>query len=207
MRFAFFQPTDPDDSRFLEHPNWRARPLTYHQGDENQSGGWKYDEWEHEIKVPRANAATIFDQARARLINFDIIPSTIMNVTTQWNLEGRLPQQGDVIFQRTHLIRIGNLHVVDVLSATRLGEVVDESDHFSLVYIATQGHPEKGFSRYSLRPNGEHSVIFKIETTSQPANILTKLASPIITRRTQLKITHSVLDTMERGVIMDLSGA
>jgi uncharacterized protein (UPF0548 family) len=206
MRFAFFQPSEPDDTRFLEHPDWRERPLTYTQGDENRSGGWKYDEWEREIKVPRADAATIFEQARARLINFDIIPPTIMHITTQWNHEGRLPQQGDVIFQRTHLIRIGNLHLVDVLSATRLGEVVDDADCFSLVYIATKGHPEKGFSRYSLRPSGEHSVTFKIETTSQPANFLTKLANPIITRRTQLKITYSVLDTMERGVIMDLSG-
>jgi uncharacterized protein (UPF0548 family) len=207
MRFTFFPQTDPNDSSLLQNPTWQERPLTYIEGDEKRSNGWKHDKWECEIMVSRADAATIFDQARARLINFDILPPTIMHVTTQWNFEGRLPQQGDVIFQRTHLIRIGNWHVVDVLSATRLGKVIDEPDLFSLVYIATKGHPEKGYSRYSLRPTGNHSVMFRIETISQPANMLTKLANPIITRRTQLKITHSVLDTMERGVIMDLSGA
>ncbi len=206
MKFSFFQPSDPEDTWFLQHPAWKNRPITYSEGDENRSTGWKHDTWERVIKVAKIDAPQIFEQARARLINFDILPTSIMHVTPQWNIESRLPQEDDLVFQRTHLVRLGNWHIVDVLSATKIGEVIDEPDLFSLIYIATKGHPEKGYSRYSLYPNGDNQITFKIETVSQPANILTKIANPIVTRRTQLKITNSVLDTMERGVIMDLSG-
>ncbi len=203
--FSFFPGSDNDDTPRVLDDAWRKRPLTYANGDEAKSGGWKDDHWQREFKVLDVDAERIFDEARARLINFDVLPIAQAQLTTLWNVETRLPQPGDVIFQRTHFVRFGGFNLVDILSATRLGEVMDAPDHFELQYISTQGHPECGTSRYRVEIDDRGRVMFRIHTISKPALWLTRLANPIITRRFQLKITHAVLDTMVQGVLMDLT--
>jgi uncharacterized protein (UPF0548 family) len=205
MDFAFFPPIQPDDTQAFANPKWRDRTTTYTPGDENKSAGWKHDHWERDLTVASVPASDVFEQARARIISMDILPSDILDYTAQWNVEGRLPQPNDLIFQRTHLVQVGQQRIVDVLSATRIGTLTDAPGLFALQYISTSGHPERGFSVYTITQD-DQSVKFIIKTISQPANLLTKLANPIITRRTQLRITNAVLDYMKTSVHLDLIG-
>lgn len=205
MDFDFFPPAKPDDTTAFQNSRWQERTTTYQPGDEEKTDGWKHDQWERSLLVPGIAVSTVFAQARARIISMDILPSDILEYTAQWNIEGRLPQENDLIFQRMHLVRLSNIRLIDVLSATRIGKVIDEPQYFALQYIATKGHPERGFSVYTLQQQAK-SVLFTIRTISQPANIFTKLANPIIVRRTQLHITKAVLDYVKTSVQLDLSG-
>lgn len=205
MDFHFFPPANPDSKPVFQNPKWRDRPTTYQPGDEERSSGWRFDNWERDLTVPGVELDAVFQQSRARIISMDILSPSILEFTPQWNVEDRLPQVDDLIFQRTHLIQFGRVQLMDVLSATRVGMVTDEAGHFALQYIATKGHPEKGFSIYTIQQHADN-VKFSIKTVSQPANILTKLANPIITRRTQLRITNAVLDYVKTSVRLDLIG-
>lgn len=205
MHFDIWPPHNPDDNTRFQQPIWRDRKVTYQAGDDQQGSGWKYDQWERVFNISGVSADAIFQQARARLISMDIVPPALLEFTAQWNTQSRLPQVDDLIFQRTHLFQIGGRRLVDLHSATRIGDVIDEPNRFELQYIATEGHPERGFSRYTIA-QGNDVVMFTIRTTSQPANILTKLANPIITRRMQLRVTNSILDYMVTTVTLDLTG-
>ncbi|KAB2858813.1 MAG: hypothetical protein F9K46_11440, partial [Anaerolineae bacterium] len=124
MNFDFFPSPTPDDTKHLNQ--WRDRGLSYHPGDENKSGGWDHEQWEREIRVPGFDSTKIFEQARARLINFDVVPLGLLEITPQWNIEERLPQPSDLMIQRTHLFKIGNFRLVDVLSAVQIAQIIDE---------------------------------------------------------------------------------
>lgn len=205
MKWQFFPSDSPDDSGQLQHPAWRDLPVSYSEGQESKSAGWDVDRWERELSVPGVAPEKVFEQARARLINFDILPARLAQFTTTWNVEGRLPQPGDIVFQRTHFLYVGNFHLIDILSATRVKTAVDAPDYFLLQYVTTQGHPEQGTARYELEKTAEGKVIFRINALSKPALFLTRLAKPIITRRVQLKLTQGILDTLEKGVRLDLT--
>lgn len=204
MDFDFFPAQECDDSSYVQSPKWRDRPITYQDGDEQRSKGWRFDTWERVLDVPGVPAEHVFQQARARLISMDVLPRDILTYTVQWQVEERLPQAGDLLFQRTHLLQFAGRYWLDVLSATRLGDVQDVDNGFMLQYIATEGHPERGFSKYAVINDGT-SVRFTIETVSQPANWLTKLVGKMITRPMQLKITNAVLDYMQNSIRLDLS--
>lgn len=206
MNFDVFPSKNNRDYLNLTDPIWRNRPVTYQPSDENKSSGWNNDHWEREIKVPGADPTKIFEQARARLINFDIMPVDILEVTPSWTIEGRLPHSGDLLFQRTHLLKIGGFRLLDVLSATRIDEVIDEPRRFVLQYTATKGHPEKGTAWYTLEHTDDDRVVFMLKSMSKPANLLTQLGTRIITRPIQLKITRAILDTFAKGVLLDLTG-
>ena len=203
MQFEIFPKGSLDDCVFFDKPAWQNRTVTYKAGDEDTSGGWRYDFWERSLDVPNVSAEAIFEQARARLISMDVIPDDLLEYTVQWQVENRLPQVNDLLFQRTHLIHMRDFRVLDVLSATRIGKLVDEPNLFMLQYIATEGHPECGRSNYSVIKEDD-TVRFTIDTISKPALLLTKLAKPF-TRRTQLKITNAVLDYMQNAIRLDLS--
>ncbi len=206
MQFHFFPPRYNDDTQRLLSSAWQNRPNNYQLRDENVSSGWKHDEWVRVFDIPSATPAEIFQQARARIISMDIIPPRLMELTAQWNVEDRLPQVGDLLFQRTHLLGMRGWHVADILSATRMGDVIDEPERYELQYIAVKGHPEKGASRYIVANDGQQ-VRFTIKPVSKPANILTQLANPIITRRVQVHVTNSILDYVVTAVTLDLTGA
>ncbi len=204
MNFDFFPSQTPDDTTRISQ--WRDRTLSYHPGDETQSGGWDHEQWECEIRVPGFDPAKIFEQARARLINFDVVPPELLEITTQWNVEERLPQGGDLMIQRTHLFKMGNFRLADVLSAVQIAQIVDEPRRFALQYSTVKGHPEKGCSTYTLTWTDDDRVLFTMQPISKPGNWLTQLANPIITQRVRLKVTHAILDTLAKGVLLDLTG-
>ncbi len=204
MNFDFFPSQTPDDSKRLTQ--WRNRGLSYHPGDEIQSDGWDQEKWEREIRVPGFDPARIFEQARARLINFDVLSPELLEITSQWNVEERLPQPGDLMIQRTHLFKIGNFRLADVLSAVQIVQIVDEPHRFALQYSTVKGHPEKGCSTYTLTWTNDDRVLFTMQPISKPGNWLTRLANPIITQRVRLKVTHAILDTLAKGVLLDLTG-
>ncbi|PJF40396.1 MAG: hypothetical protein CUN55_12775 [Phototrophicales bacterium] len=180
MRFSFFSPQASDDTRYILDPQWLSLPNSYHVGDETRSQRWKQDQWLKTFNIPQVPPEKIFQQARARLISMDIISPQILELTAQWNVEGRLPQAGDLLFQRTHLVRLGNIHIIDLLSATRITSVVDEPARFVLQYTTLKGHPEKGISNYIIENNGEN-VTFSIQSIAKPANIITQLVNPFFT--------------------------
>lgn len=205
MRFDFFPSHQTDDMIYVTDPKWQNLPNSYQAGDETKSRGWRQDQWERTFEVAGVTPAHIFQQARARLISMDIAPPSLLELTAQWNVEARLPQMGDVLFQRSHLFRVGNVRFADLLSAVRIGDVVDESDRFELQVVALKGHPERGVSRYILLNDGNY-VWFRIAPISKPANIFTQLANPILTRRIQVYLTESMLDYVVTAVTLDLTG-
>lgn len=204
MNFIFFPSQTSDDTKRLTQ--WRNRGLSHHPGDETQSGGWDQEQWEREIRVPGFDPAKIFEQARARLINFDVVPPELLEITTQWNIEERLPQPGDLMIQRTHLFKISNFRLADVLSAVQIAQIIDEPRRFALQYSTVKGHPEKGQSTYTLTWTDDNRVLFTMQPISKPGNLLTRLANPIMTQRVRLKVTHAILDTLTKGVLLDLTG-
>lgn len=204
MNLHFFPSQTPNDTTRISL--WHDRDLSYHPGDETTSSGWNQEQWEREIIAPGIDPARIFEQARARLINFDVLPPELLEITTQWNVEERLPQAGDLIIQRTHLFKIGSFRLVDVLSAGQIVQIVDESRHFSLQYVTVKGHPEKGTSTYTITCTDDDRVLFTMQPISKPGNWLTRLVNPIITRRVRLRVTHAILDTLAKGVLLDLTG-
>lgn len=203
MRLIFFPSPAPDDTPYTTDPTWTERPLSYLLGDEQGQRGWHDDHWERPLDIPSIVPSRIFEQARARLINFDFLPSELVQFTGQWNVEGRLPQVGDVVFQRTHLLRLGR-SLIDVLSATRIAEVIDEPQRFVLRYVTTQGHPECGTAYYQIIQESDR-VFFRIHAISQPALWTTRLVKPIITRPLQIRITKGILDGMATSVLLDLT--
>lgn len=203
MRLEFFPSLTPDDTVAATSPLWTTRALTYQPGDEDQSKGWYNDQWERQLVIPHSEPTRIFEQARARLINFDFLPSQLVQFTAQWNVESRLPQIGDVVFQRTHLFRLGRPWV-DVLSATHIGEVVDEAKRFTLSYITTKGHPECGTASYQVIQEND-AVYFRMNAISTPGLWATHLVKPIITRPLQIRITKGILDGMMTAVLLDLT--
>ncbi len=204
MNFDFLPSQTPDDTKRLTQ--WRDSVRSYRPGDETQSGGWDQEKWEREIRVPGFDPARIFEQARARLINFDVVPPELLEIITQWNVEERLPQPGDLMIQRTHLFKIGNFRLADVLSAVQIAQIVDEPRRFALQYSTVKGHPEKGCSTYTLTWTNDDRVLFTMQPISKPGNWLTQLANPIITQRVRLKVTNAILDTLAKGVLLDLTG-
>lgn len=206
MRFDFFPSNQNDDTKHVTDPQWQNLASNYQSGDENVvRGGWRKEEWQRILEAPQVSLDVIFQQARARLISMDIAPISLLELTAQWNVEDRLPQVGDLIFQRSHLFRMGNLRLADLLSAVRIGDVVDEPNRFELQVVALKGHPERGASRYILLNDGHH-VWFRMAPISKPANTLTRLADPILTRRIQVYVTASMLDYMVTAVTLDLTG-
>lgn len=203
MRFQFFPSPTPDDSHYTTAPTWASRPLSYQLGDEQQSRGWYDDHSERQLTVPNVAPSRIFEQARARLINFDFLPSELVQFTGRWNVEGRMPQVGDVVFQRTHLVQLGR-PLVDVLSATHIGEMTDEPKRFILRYVTTKGHPECGTAYYQIIQESD-TVYFRIHAVSKPGLWTTRLVKPLITRRVQLRITKGILDGMATSVRLDLT--
>lgn len=203
MCLEFFPSITPDDTVAAARPLWTTRSLTYQLGDEHQSKGWYDDRWERQLVIPHSGPTRIFEQARARLINFDFLPSLLVQFTAQWNVESRLPKIGDVVFQRTHLVRLDRPWV-DVLSATHISDVVDEAKHFTLRYITTKGHPECGTASYQVIQEND-AVYFRIHAISKPALWTTRLVKPIITRPLQIRITKGILDGMMTAVLLDLT--
>ncbi len=204
MKIHLFPGVNPDDTVYLKHPNWMKRSLTYASGDEAHGTGWNTDNWERQLGFPGAEPANVFQSARARLINLDFQPLNLVQFTSLWAIKERLPQPGDTIFQRTHVLKLGKLLLVDVLSATQLIGVTDEPHCFGFQYTTTLGHPECGTARYQVSLE-EKDVSFRIHAIARPGLWTTKLAKPIITRRLQLKIAKGMLDTMVQGVRLDLA--
>lgn len=204
MSFVLFPPLSPDDSEYVSSLKWTQRPLTYAPGDEQHGRGWNQDSWERELSLSQTDPQLVFDYARARLINFDIAPAKLAHFTPSWTIKERLPQAGDIVFQRTHLLGLGWRFVIDVLSVTRIVRVVDESHYFELQYTTTKGHPECGTARYRVARIGDQ-VLFSIDSVARPGLWITRLATSIITRHIQLAITKGILDMMVQGVRLDLA--
>jgi uncharacterized protein (UPF0548 family) len=204
VQIVLFPSSSPDDTSYLTHPDWRDRGITYTVGDEQHGTGWRHDHHRVTLTAPGVAAETIFEQARARLINMEIVSSRLLVYTAAWNVEGRLPQAGDLIFQRTHFIRLGEHALVDLLSAVRLGEVIDQPGLFELEYISTQGHPECGASRFIVSVDN-NAVRLQMVVVSAAGLMTTRLVRPF-TRWFQLKITHNILDTIAQGVRLDSVG-
>lgn len=206
MEFAFLQSAYPDDSAKLQEAKWNGLATSYADGDETKSSGWYIDHWERELSVAGIEAEQVFEQARSRLINFDLVPPHLAQFTTTWNIEGRMPEAGDRVFQRTRFFHLGSLQLVDVFSMTCVAQVIDEEKRFLLQYLTTQGHPESGTARYVIERTEDNRVFFRIHAIAKPTLWTTRLVKRFITRPIQLKITKGILDTMERGLRLDLTG-
>ncbi|MCS6909754.1 MAG: DUF1990 domain-containing protein [Anaerolineales bacterium] len=121
-----------DDAHLLDQ--WRAARPTYRRGDELNGMAWKHDRHTH-IIFPQATHAQ-FERAAHLLWRYDFYPPELMEHVSDFSRAGRTLREGDLIVQRIHAVP----GLLDVLTAVRVSEVIDEPRRKGFAYVTTQAH-------------------------------------------------------------------
>ncbi|MGQ0600185.1 MAG: DUF1990 family protein [Anaerolineales bacterium] len=141
-----------NDARWLAQ--WRAARPTYQRGDELDGLRWKDDR--HTRSLNPAAPRALFDRAAERLLRYDFYPPTMLTHTSEFVRQNRRLRLGELIVQRIHAVP----GLLDVVTATRVSEVIDEPRRQGFAYVATQAHFEIGewWCWLAWQPEGELTV-------------------------------------------------
>ena len=140
-----------------------------------------------------------FDQINLEfLFDYSIFPSNIMSVMTQWRHEERKIKIGDTIVQQAFVPPTRTLSQ-KIIFGVRINEIINESTKKGFSYETIDGHAEKGESIFTIEKKGQ-GLIFKIQTFSEPGNLLTKLLKPIFTIPYQAYCTRRALENVKRQI-------
>ena len=112
-----------------------------------------------------------------RLFDYHIFPANILSALPQWVQEGRAIQAGDTIAQQINIPPFKSI-AQRMIVGVRVREVFNNGSIKGFSYETLEGHVEKGISHFRVE-NHNNKVIFKIETYSAPAMLLTKILTPI----------------------------
>lgn len=132
------------------------------------------------------------------LFDYKIFPSNIMTFLTQWGQEKRKMKIGDTILQQAFIPPI-KMFSQKIVFGVRINSIIDEIDRKGFSYVTIDGHVEKGESAFTIE-KGDHGLIFKIKTFSEPGNLLTKLVGPIFTIPYQTYCTRTALENVKRQI-------
>ena len=86
-----------------------------------------------------------------------------------------------------------------IVFGVRINSIIDEAERTGFSYETIEGHVEKGESTFTIE-KGDGGLIFKIETFSEPGNLLTKLVGPIFTVPYQTYCTRTALENVKRQI-------
>lgn len=95
----------------------------------------------------------------------------------------------------TSVVLLLPLGLVRGVAACRVIYVIDEPDRFGFAYGTLPGHPERGEEAFIVRRGGAGAVVFEITAFSRPAELLSRLGSPVA-RRIQTRVTGRYLTAL-----------
>ena len=133
------------------------------------------------------------------LFDYKIFPSNIMTFKTQWGQEKRKIKIGDTILQQ---VTIPPTKVLSqkIIFGVRINKIIDEDGRKGFSYETIEGHVERGESTFTVEQNGM-GLIFKIETFSEPGNLLTRLVGRIFTISYQAYCTRRALENVKKQIL------
>lgn len=132
------------------------------------------------------------------LFDYQIFPSNIMTFMTQWGQEKRKMKIGDTILQQAFIPPAKGVSQ-KIVFGVRINNIIDETGRKGFSYVTIEGHVEKGESTFTLE-NSDDGLIFKIQTFSEPGNLLTKVVGPIFTIPYQTYCTRIALENVKRQI-------
>jgi len=132
------------------------------------------------------------------LFDYQIFPPNIMTYMTQWGMEKRKMQIGDTILQQA-LIPPTKHFSQKIIFGVRINKIINEEDRKGFSYETIEGHVEKGESTFAVEQNAR-GLIFKIQTFSEPGNLLTRLLGPIFTVPYQGYCTRKALENVRQKI-------
>lgn len=141
-------------------------------------------------KIGQVNLDFIFD--------YQIFPKHVMTFKAQWMDENRKMKLGDTIAQQVYIPPIKTFSQ-KVIFGVRVNEIIDKVDVRGFSYETLEGHVEKGISIFTVQQL-ENRLIFKIQTYSIPANILTRLVGPVFSVPYQTFCTKTALKNVKRQI-------
>jgi hypothetical protein len=132
------------------------------------------------------------------LYDYKIFPPNIMTYMTEWGIEKRKMQIGDTILQQA-LIPPTIHFSQKIIFGVRINKIIDEKDSRGFSYETIEGHVEKGESTFTVEQTAQ-GLIFKIQTFSEPGNLLTKLVGPVFTVPYQAYCTRKALENVRQQI-------
>ncbi len=151
----------------------------------------------HKIStIPIATTKNLAQLNLDFLFDYSIFPSHIMAYQTQWSVENRMMQISDTIAQQVY-IPPTKIFSQKIVFGVRINALINQPNRVGFSYETLFGHVEKGVSTFTVEQL-EGSVIFKIETYSEPANVLTKLLGPVFSVPYQAFCTNQALAHVKR---------
>ena len=151
------------------------------------------------ISTIELNTIRSFDQLDLSfLFEYNIFPEYIMTYLTQWGEEDRIIKLGDNIVQQVYLPPT-KIFSQKIIFGVRINEIIDQVDKKGFSYETLDGHVEKGISTFTIEKLN-NKFIFKIQTYSEPGNILTKLLGPIFSVPYQTFCTKKALENIKRQI-------
>lgn len=131
----------------------------------------------------------------AFFFNYKIFPPDILTFLTQWQLEKREMKVGDTILQQVYLPPVKPLSQ-KIIFAVRINQIIHETNRKGFSYETVEGHVEKGESTFTIEQLND-KVIFKIQTFSEPGNLLVRVAAPFLSMPYQAYCTRKALENVK----------
>lgn len=130
------------------------------------------------------------------LFNYQIFPDNIMTYLIQWKEEGRAMRIGDTIAQQVYIPPTKTFSQ-KIIFGVRINNVIDELNRKGFSYETLDGHVEQGISTFTVEQI-DNKIFFKVQTYSNPGNILTKILGPFFTIPYQSFCTRTALMNVKR---------
>ena len=139
------------------------------------------------------------------LFDYNIFPAAIMTFVTQWKVEERRMKIGDVILQQVFVPPTQSFSQ-KLVFGVRINHIIDDDWRRGFSYETIVGHVEKGESTFTIE-EGESGLVFKIQTYSEPGNLLTRILGPFCTVPYQKYCTRTALENVRRQIEMQATNA
>ncbi len=132
------------------------------------------------------------------LLAYDVFPQNILTHYAEWVHERRQMRPGDTIVQQIYIPPVRGLSQ-KIICGVRVKEVIDEANRKGFSYETLEGHVEKGISTFTLERAADNTISFVIQTSSEPANILTRVFGPVFTLPYQAYCTRKALEHVKQA--------
>lgn len=145
---------------------WANEPASFTPG-QVLDASWRQDR--HEVWLGLDENGRLFHQAAQLLLHYQFYPPALLTPTSDFTLENRPLQTGDLIIQRVHLAAIRQYHLLDVIGVNRVYQVIQEPHFCGFTYITLAPHITEGkwAIHITWRPDG--NLILSMEATSRPS--------------------------------------
>jgi len=156
---------------------------------------------EQVTSIEISNKSANFLQLDFRFLKcYHVFPIHIMRSMTQWEIEHRSMQVGDVIVQQIQFPPMINAPFKFIM-AVRICAIIDEPQRKGFSYETIEGHVEKGISTFTVEQTSA-GIRFQIQTFSTPGNRLLRFFAPVFTLPYQRYCTRAALRYVKRGLIL-----